>query len=264
MPFPPAGRVLYRKNPLERVICQLRFPPILHIEADPPVDFQDQIREDFPEFVESSGLGLDIPAPVSEQLPPEVLRQFIQQGVGKSYEFASQDGNWKVNLTRMFIALTTVRYERWEDFRRRLTVPLSALISVYSPSYFSRIGLRYTDVIRPSILGLEDRPWAALLSPQLIGMFGSSHIADSVERFESVHEIRLSETAGRVRIAAKLAKVQGAPDAFVIDSDYFDTTQIRGIDGALAKLDSFNRRSTRFMRWAILDELHEALEPTPL
>jgi len=33
MPFPEVKRVIYEHNPLDKVICQLRFPPILRIEC---------------------------------------------------------------------------------------------------------------------------------------------------------------------------------------------------------------------------------------
>ena len=263
MPFPPASRVLYRRNPLDRVICQLRFPPILRIEAEPPAAFQERIRSLFPNFAESSGLALEIPTPFGEQLAPNMFGQLIQPLVNKNYEFSSQDSAWKVTLTRTFIALTTTKYERWEEFKARFQAPLEALTAEYSPSYFSRIGLRYTDVIRPAVVGLAGRPWRDLLSPALIGMFCSPDVADSVDRFQSVHELRLSENSGTVRITTKLVKMPDQDDAFVIDSDYFDTSQTQLAD-APVKLDSFNRQSTRFMRWAITNTLHNALEPSPL
>ena len=43
--FSNEPRVIYRRNQLGEVICQLRFPEILAIAAKPPVDFQES---DFP------------------------------------------------------------------------------------------------------------------------------------------------------------------------------------------------------------------------
>ena len=264
MPFPPAQRVLYRKNPLEQVVCQLRFPPILRIDAELPVGFQDRVRNAFPNFAEASKFKLEVPLAIGEQVPQEILRQVIQSSSIKNYEFSSADGLWKVNLTRTFIALTTTKYERWESFRDRLILPLQALNDIYTPAYFTRIGLRYVDVIRRSKVDLPDVPWRDLVSPPLIGMLGSPDTADSVERFEAVHEIRLAEQGGTARIIAKLVKTVGAPeDFFVIDSDFFDTSRAE-IDAAINKLNFFNSRSTRLMRWAITDRLHQALEPQPL
>ncbi|MCH7755956.1 TIGR04255 family protein, partial [candidate division KSB1 bacterium] len=54
MPFPEVKRVIYKKNPLDRVICQLRFSPILKIDAEIPAEFQDMIRADFPNYSEKT------------------------------------------------------------------------------------------------------------------------------------------------------------------------------------------------------------------
>jgi len=48
MPFPDSKRAFYGKNPLEEVVCQLRFPPILRIEVETPAVFQDKVRQVFP------------------------------------------------------------------------------------------------------------------------------------------------------------------------------------------------------------------------
>ena len=56
MVFPNFERVVYKKNPLEEVICQLRFPPILRIDSGNAADFQDVIRQDYPLYSEASDL----------------------------------------------------------------------------------------------------------------------------------------------------------------------------------------------------------------
>ena len=61
MPFPNVPRVTYRNNPLVQVICQLRFPPILKIDAEVPADFQESIRKDFPKFSERNEFRVELP-----------------------------------------------------------------------------------------------------------------------------------------------------------------------------------------------------------
>ena len=62
MPFPETDRVIYAHNPLEQVICQFRFPPILRIDSELPAQFQDRIRHEFPSLIEKSGLKLELQA----------------------------------------------------------------------------------------------------------------------------------------------------------------------------------------------------------
>ena len=64
MPIPESDRVSFAKNPLERVITQLRFPPILEIASQIPSVFQNTVREAYPLYEEG-----EIP-----ELPEEVQR----------------------------------------------------------------------------------------------------------------------------------------------------------------------------------------------
>jgi hypothetical protein len=43
-PLKDYPRVIYKRNPIIGVVCELRFPPILRIAAEPPVAFQEWIR----------------------------------------------------------------------------------------------------------------------------------------------------------------------------------------------------------------------------
>ena len=44
-------RCIYENNQLADVICQLRFPQILAIQANLPVQFQEAIRDEFPSML---------------------------------------------------------------------------------------------------------------------------------------------------------------------------------------------------------------------
>ena len=48
--FSQEERCIYGNNQLMEVICQLRFPTILSIDAKEPADFQDAIRDVFPQY----------------------------------------------------------------------------------------------------------------------------------------------------------------------------------------------------------------------
>ena len=73
MPFPITDRVSYSHNPLNQVVCQLRFPSILKIEATLPVDFQESIRHEFPIFQERQKQhDAQIPKELENALPPEL------------------------------------------------------------------------------------------------------------------------------------------------------------------------------------------------
>ena len=134
-------RCRYGSNPLAQVICQLRFPEILAISANPPVAFQEAIRSEYPAFARRQ-----------EMLPPRVtgapgnLTVQKQESV-TNYQFSSPDGIWRVNLTGTFLSLSCSKYTSWEEFAARLDKPLAAFIQIYKPAYFERVGLRYLNFI---------------------------------------------------------------------------------------------------------------------
>ena len=111
MLFSDHPRTHYRSAPAHEVICQLRFPTILTINNVEPADFQEAIREAFPQYARREEAappkvtGLGGPNPRVEQQPPVT-----------NYTFLSADGRWKLNLTRDFIALSTLSYPGWEEF----------------------------------------------------------------------------------------------------------------------------------------------------
>ncbi len=264
MPFPEYERILFRRNPLDRVFCQVRFPPILRIDAEVPAEFQERVRRTFPNFSERSEWNIDVPSALKGQIPPDIIRQVFQSSGSRNYEFSSDDGNWKINLTRTFVTLNTERYERWELFKEKLQVPLEALAKAYSPDHFSRIGLRYVDVIRRSTLMVENQAWDQLLQPYISGILSLENIAPNVKDFESRYEIGLSDSESTVRIITKF--VQAADDAetyYVIDSDFYTTSKTK-IESAMDKLDYFNVRSSRLIQWCISDVLRAAMQPEPL
>ncbi|MFM7713573.1 MAG: TIGR04255 family protein, partial [Microcystis sp.] len=67
MKLPEFDRVIYEYNPLFEVVCQLTFPPILKISHQEPVEFQDEIRFQYPLFERTQ-----------PQIPPEIAK-VVQQ-----------------------------------------------------------------------------------------------------------------------------------------------------------------------------------------
>ncbi|HMI88555.1 MAG TPA: TIGR04255 family protein [Polyangiaceae bacterium] len=263
MPFPESARVVYELNPLEQVICQLRFPPILRIDSEAPTAFQERIRREYPLFAESSGISQ---ATTTLKLPAELTRLLtsglLSMGRTAVREFSSADAVWKASLTRESLALTCSRYERWEDFSNHLAGPLEALSAEYSPAFFVRVGLRYVNVIHRSEYGLTDVPWAELLEPHIAATLMHPEIASSVEHAAHETVIRLRTNNARVRLKHGLA-MDDDEQVYVIDSDFFTDERVE-TQHVSTTLQDFNRRAGRLFRSCIRDRLHAALRPKPI
>ncbi|NQU35618.1 MAG: TIGR04255 family protein [Bacteroidetes bacterium] len=260
MPFPEIKqRIIYKKNPLDQVICQLRFPAILKISAEIPFEFQEKIREQFPEFSELSELSINIPN-AENQIPAEILKSAHRSSNNRNYEFFSEDKQWKINLTNNFFALSSFNYKNWEEFSDRLKLPFAAFLDIYKPKRFSRIGLRYIDVIKRSKLGLEKIEWDDLLKPYFLGVLASPE-GKNVQSFENRYEIRLSDNESTVNLVTRLVKdSKDNEECFMIDSDFFSVINT-DISEVPEKLCYFNKRASRLLQWCISEKLHNAMEP---
>jgi len=261
-PFPSVPRVIYAQNPLREVICQLRFPSILRIEAELPAAFQDRIRDVFPIYQEQS-----IPAsPLAGLSLPAELMQLVEANFLGSqkppYAFRSEDGQWSVTMAKDFIALATSTYQKWELFREYLDRPLQALEEIYKPAFYSRAGLRYRNVIRRSRLGLASNGWQDLLRNQLAGELAAPEIADVIEKANRQTLIKLPAFDSRVQVRHGLS-LDNDETCYVIDNDFFAEHKTESSD-VIGTLEYFNVQAHRLFRWFITDRLHEAMRPQPI
>jgi uncharacterized protein (TIGR04255 family) len=164
-------------------------------------------------------------------------------------------------LTRTFLALSTKKYERREDFRKHLDAPLKALIDIYNPSAFSRIGLRYIDIIKRSELNLKDIPWTELLKSHVLWLLSSNEINKNIRSFQAQCEIELDDETSMARIITGLVDGQESDEeCFMIDTDFF-TTKRTDISDVGGKLDYFHIQGARLIQWLVKDRLHKAMEP---
>jgi uncharacterized protein (TIGR04255 family) len=258
-PFPESQRAIYRKNPLVEVVCQLRFPAVLRVDVEPPAGFQSRIRAEYPVLNDKSNELLGLP-PETPTIVANLLRTRGGKQPQAAYDFVSADGHWTLSLTREFLALTTNEYSRWEEFKQHLEGPMAALLQEYSPPWFTRIGLRYQDLVRRSVLKLEDRAWSDLLKPSIVGLLASSDLNLSVLQ-------SFTQTVMRLPGATNLTLRHGIAQAsdnnelcYLIDND-FSVDERTSPTNVFATLDHFNQQSGRLFRWCITPELHSAMEP---
>jgi uncharacterized protein (TIGR04255 family) len=260
-PFPESPRAVYRVNPLVEVVCQLRFPALLRIDVEPPAAFQERIRAEYPVLRDKTSEMLGLPP----DLPLLVASLLRSPGSGQkpqaAYDFVSTDGEWTVSLTRDFLALATRSYRRWEEFKRHLEGPLNALLDIYAPSWFSRVGLRYQDLIKRSALNLADRPWPELLKQPITGLLSAPDLRATVEQTLTQSVIQIPDGLGYVNLRHGLVQTtKNTEVCYLIDNDFFTDKQTRPAD-VYNKLDYFNQQSGRLFRWCITGVLHAAMDP---
>lgn len=257
--FPKAKRVTYSKCPLQEVICQFRFSPILEIGVSDPVRFQDVVRHVFPVYeprVESQGSvelrgnesgGADLHASQNRVL---------------NHYFGTPDGRWSINLTSEFIAFSTRDYGTWEGFCTRFEGPLSSFKEIYAPSFFSRIGLRYVDAIDRERLGLHGVRWADVIRPEVVGILGFDH-SDERSFMASIqqNQVRVDDGISMVITTGIDQRGDGLPPLFMIDTDASFSGQLSVEAMDLGSLGRLHEESHNFFEWALTPMLKEAMGP---
>ncbi len=257
--FSQEQRCVYQKNQLIEVICQLRFPEILSIGANAPVDFQEAVRDEYPAFQTLK----EVPAPRITGAPGNF--SLAQQPERMNYQFVSADGVWKVNLTSRFISLSCAKYTCWEDFAAKLDKPLAAFIRIYHPAYFERLGLRFVNAFSKVDLDLEGTSFRELIAPCYLGVLAEDDVQESRVARNSM-EAELAVQGGcRVKIHAGpgMIKRRGQEDKeikFIFDCDLFMQGQTP-VNLSAGAMQTMHMQADDIFRGAITDKLHEAMEP---
>lgn len=258
--FSTEKRCIYQNNQIAEVICQLRFPEILKISVQPPVNFQEAIRDKFPQYSSRK----EMPAPKLEGTPGNMTIQ--KQDPVTNHQFVSADGVWRVNLTGKFLSLTCSRYTCWEDFARQLDKPLVAFIKTYQPAYFERIGLRYVNFFSRKELDLEGVPFRKMFQPSYLGPLMDEEISEPGTSRCSVDLDTAIQGGCRVKIHAGpgMVKKNGQMNnelKFVLDMDLYMPSRVP-VNLSVGTLQSLHAQADSIFRDAITDTLHDAMEPT--
>lgn len=143
-------------KPLERVICQIRFPAILKLSKDDELvsNFQEEIRQEFPHIAVEEGIVVN-------------LGEVIEKNIQRVWRFTSADKKKRISLAADFIAFETLHYSTRTSFHEDLKKYLDLAKKVLKPGVCTRVGTRYInrisdfsrfdigDLIRPEVAGIS-------------------------------------------------------------------------------------------------------------
>lgn len=262
MLFSDNSRYSYAVSPLIEVICQLRFPTILSIGSTEPAQFQEAVRGEFPKYVARQ-----------EQQPPRLLNpntpqmKLEQVPPITNYNFISADGLWKINLTKDFVALSTLRYTSWEEFAQKLDKVLALFIQIYHPAFFERIGLRYVNAFSRNRLGLQEELWDDLINAPFIGVLSEPDVDEKLTGKCALDvEMSLGENR-RMKLHAgpgMLGDGKKDPEPkFILDGDFSVVDKSIPAQRIAEDLDVLHDYAVRLFNAAVSDELRDAMGPTP-
>lgn len=142
----------------------------------------------------------------------------------KHYQFASADLVQIVGVAINSFLFSTKRYTVFEDYRKRVEDLLAEFRKVYAPPSFTRLGLRFTNIL-PLLPGTLDNlhPWLDLgaRAPTSLRRPVAESMTSVVLEHDSGAKLRI--TAGKTQQTRELAggRHQMIVDGFVLDLDCY-------------------------------------------
>lgn len=246
-------RVKYNKAPLVETIFQIQFPEILKISAEQPAAFQEKIRDKYPLFNQKIINGTITPL----GLPVESLPSI------KNYEFLNSAGNTKVVLTNTFVAVSTLAYTQWEDFKKNCIEIVNITNDVYKLNVIQRIGLRYKDLIVRSKWALKERPWKELIKAEYLGAL-SEEDENLISHYVLDYEIKNPADDVYAHNHRELVQErQTLEKSLLIDNDYYRLGIFKAEDVDSIS-DKLHENASLFIQNVFTNQLEQAMEPLEL
>lgn len=214
--LPPRERTVYPRNPLEAVVIQLRFEPVLKIR-ERVADFQDRVRGRFPAFDEH----------VTQSFEVNPMLLGIRTREGREYRFRTREGDATAFLGIAALALETRAHIERDRLLADFGILHGALRDTADPITPVRLGLRYINAIDRAAIsdGLgRDVAWDDVVAPELVRV--PCGLADLDGTIFGA-EVSSAMTRGKMILRYGLIPDdEGTPPRFRLDIDRFLDDQL--------------------------------------
>ena len=226
--------------PISEAICQVRFPPILKIAKETPIDMQERVRHSFPELVSS----LEMPFSMTEiGLVPAPDPSF------RVWRFARDEQASFIALATSFLALSTSRYKGWNSFIADMQLAVEAVTDVYAPPYATRLGLRFVNLFSTNKRGLDsaENLWG-MFRPDLTVLLRQTEWDQPL-----FYQSQVIIPDGECLLALRTVHQVGEDDVrFTLDLDYYKEGQLQW-DDLPDLLETFHEAVYGAFRWCLTE-----------
>jgi len=224
----------FKRNFLRQAVCELRFPTLLELgDSRPPSSFVKALRKDYPHLELSNELTFGLAGGNTES---------------NAHIFRSAKLNWTVSLKQNALSIETTSYTEFNNLRERILQVVKAAESVIDSDFFTRIGLRYINVVSSHDENVTDWINPVLTAPITSKNFGG-----------------INEFGGRMNLVAEdggcllqhgIQLTNTPPDTaprpnYLLDIDtYRSVVQLTDVAAAV---DIMHRQAFDIFDWAISD-----------
>jgi uncharacterized protein (TIGR04255 family) len=234
---PHVESVRYTRNFIKTVVCELRFPTLLDLEMAPPAKLQAALRKEFPIYDKQKSVDVSVGNSVSSE---------------NAYYFRTVKGDWTVGLRSSSLSVETHAYTEFSDFYDRLDRVLNAAEKIIDTDFFTRVGLRYINVV-PVVMSDGLNEW---INPGLIGAL-SDNVFGDIEQYAS--ELQGSTDSGKYSLRQALKYRSEGKAEYVLDYDFFQEN-VKLVD-TLGLVSEFNKINFSLFHYCLGTKAIEFLGP---
>jgi uncharacterized protein (TIGR04255 family) len=231
----------YKRNFLRQAVCELRFPTLMELgDPRPPASLVTALRKEYPHLDLANELTVGIGGTGSNNTHTHLFR--------------SSKLTWTVSVKQSALSVETTAYTDYAHMRERVLRVVEAAAKVIDSDFFTRIGLRYINVIDRDTDSAVDWVNPALVAPILSGKF--TGIQDYAGRLQLATADGGCLLQHGIRMKPKHVRKETVPEYFLdIDSFRNDVA----VSDTAAALDAMHTQVFSFFDWAISPGAREYL-----
>ena len=237
--FPNVERKVFKRNFLDTVAIELRYPTFLRLKEKEPLGISDSIRKHFPMYDQSTEMQM---TPLGTTDPQPV------------YKFTTRTKDPVLSISASNLVLTTKKYKSFEDFTSHIEFLINKAIPHVDTTFFTRVGLRFINKIsgiNPS--GNDIQEW---IKYELISPVGGREIG-SINNMKNELSGQLLINNGSYTFRYGLSPPSNEGRKFVLDWDYYKEDV--EVSDTMSLLNTFHNIHFPFFWWALGEKAKTAL-----
>ncbi|RMM43117.1 hypothetical protein ALQ78_01649 [Pseudomonas syringae pv. aptata] len=225
----------YKRNFLQQAVCEFRFPTLMELgDQRPPSAFVKALRKDYPNLELSNEVTFGLGAG--------------NAGSSNVHIFRSAKLNWSVSLKESAITIETTSYPGFATLRDRIAKLVQAAEGIIDSDFFTRIGLRYINLIDSGEAPIID--W---INPDLTAALKHDFFS-GISDFNGRMQLKADDGGCTFQHGIRFATVpkDAAPKPeYMIDIDVF-RTEVSVVDVAYA-VEAMHQQAFDLFDWTLSD-----------
>lgn len=232
----------YKRNFLKQAVCELRFPTLMELgDPKPPVALVNALRKEYPHLELANEVTIGIGGGAS--------------GANNTHLFRSAKLNWIVSLKQSALSIETTAYAGFPNMKDRILRVVEAASKIIDSDFFTRVGLRYINVIDSGDDPTDGWVNSDLVHPLLSHQF--SGVQEYAGRMHLVADNGGCLLQHGIRLKPLQRDGRTATPEYLLDIDSFRNEVF--INDVEASLDAMHAQVFDVFDWAIGDKARKYL-----